>query len=479
VDNPLIDDDPENETITNSATISPANGAGTLTADTLSINVTPNITTSTLTDDDADDQVTPGQTVTYTLTINNTGDGTATGINATDTIDPNFGNLIVTNISNCGLSYSDTSNNDPPILTIGNLKADPGTACVITFTVVVDPGLANGTILNHNLNLTAPKEGGGSAGLPAAPLTVNVAAPPPPPPAPAAAVPSSGGSGAPGNQAFLDVIEANEQVLHAAPEEVVPPYEQCMGYNPNRNLSFSDLAQADYIFRKTAEILKNTYIVDNGYYIIGGYGSFVKDTGVAQIGLDKKMTRLEWAKMLMTSHCLPIMYSFELGEETANGQPMPIFTDLSKGYTGDETHDRHADIMYSAAYYGILDGTLESNAEENRPITVPESIKMLVRTGEIVRKQLSPRDDSLVGAGIDRDAWYFEFYSKAAAEKVLTGLINSPLKIDTNLIRGEAMYELLHTLLVRKLYDIKYQLLIRDYLMNNLIATGGGSGRAT
>jgi uncharacterized repeat protein (TIGR01451 family)/fimbrial isopeptide formation D2 family protein len=471
VDNPLIDDDPENEPVDNSADIIPPNGSSTSAANTLSINVTPDLSTSTLTDDDADDQVTPGQTVTYTLTINNTGDGTATGIDINDIIDTNFGNLIVTNISNCGLSYSDTSSNEPPILTIANLKANPGTACVVTFTAVTDAGLSNGTLLNHNLSLSSPNEGGGSTGLSASQLTVNVAAPPPPPPPPPAPPGSSPGGSAPSSDAFLKVIEANKQKLHEAPEEI-PPYEQCMGYNPNRDLYFSDVASANQVYRKTAEILKNTFIVKNGYYIVSGYGSFVKDTGVRLIGLDRAMTRLEWAKILMTSHCLPIMYTPEIGTETATGQPMPEFRDLSRAYNGDETHDRHADMMYSAAYYGILDGTLEGNAEENRLITVAESIKMLVRTGEIVRKAVSPTADTLVNANIDRNAWYFEFYSKAAAEGIIKGLTSSSLKTATNLVRGEAMYELLHALLVRNLYDIKYQLLIRDYLNGDLLATG-------
>ena len=126
VDNPLIDDDPDNETISNAVTLTPPHGSGTLTADTLTIDVTPDLSTSTKEDDDFDNNVTPGQNVTYTITVINTGNGSATGIDIDDTLSIRLENLSISSITNCGSSYTDNSTATPAVLDISNAQIDPG-----------------------------------------------------------------------------------------------------------------------------------------------------------------------------------------------------------------------------------------------------------------------------------------------------------------------------------------------------------------
>ncbi|MBD3362417.1 hypothetical protein GF362_01730 [Candidatus Dojkabacteria bacterium] len=55
-----------------------------VSTDTLTVNTVPNLSTNTKTENDGDDTVIPGQTVTYTITIPNTGNGMGTGIAVTE-----------------------------------------------------------------------------------------------------------------------------------------------------------------------------------------------------------------------------------------------------------------------------------------------------------------------------------------------------------------------------------------------------------
>lgn len=70
-------DDPSTEgaTITNSADVAQASEGGNdpaaVAADTLTVNTTPNLSV-TKSDSDADNTVTPGQTITFTVQIQNT-----------------------------------------------------------------------------------------------------------------------------------------------------------------------------------------------------------------------------------------------------------------------------------------------------------------------------------------------------------------------------------------------------------------------
>jgi uncharacterized repeat protein (TIGR01451 family) len=172
VKNPLTTPDPENETISNTANIFPSHGAATLHADSLSINVAPNLSTSVLADNDADNFVNPTQVITYTLSIINTGNGTDTGVAVTNTINANLENMTVTGFSNCGSSYVNTST--AAGLNITNLMIIPSTTCVITFTAVVSSTAGNGATIPMSASVETGDVDGTSAYPSADTLTVSV-----------------------------------------------------------------------------------------------------------------------------------------------------------------------------------------------------------------------------------------------------------------------------------------------------------------
>jgi uncharacterized repeat protein (TIGR01451 family) len=151
----------EGTTLDNTATVSAADegGAGsTPSSDTLTVDGTPNLGTSTKADDDGDNTVTPGQTVTFTLTLINTGDSNATGVDVEDTLDTNLENLSVSSLVNCGTSYTD--NSTATALDIDDVDVAVGTDCVIVFTADVRSPLSQGTTLDNTATISAADEGG-------------------------------------------------------------------------------------------------------------------------------------------------------------------------------------------------------------------------------------------------------------------------------------------------------------------------------
>jgi uncharacterized repeat protein (TIGR01451 family) len=180
VDSVIFDEDPDNETIENSATLDPVYGSGVLQADTLTLDVTPVFTSSTKVDNDLDNYVLAGQPVTYTVTLRNIGDGTATGVNVDDNLNAAFENLSVTSLANCGASSTDVST--PTKLDIQDLIIEPGTDCTIIFAMDVRADASVGTSITNSVTVYAANEGGSGATLGSDVLTVSTvpeSAPPP------------------------------------------------------------------------------------------------------------------------------------------------------------------------------------------------------------------------------------------------------------------------------------------------------------
>jgi uncharacterized repeat protein (TIGR01451 family) len=157
--------------------INTSNGAGTLVgALSPGVNfydaatcptVVPDLSTSTKTDNDADNNVYPGQTITHTITIKNTGGVTGTGISVTDAIDAGYGSPGNFTFSNCGSSYVNSSGTN---VSISGLEVSVGADCVINYDVTVDDPYSGDGTLNTSCAISAAAEGGLGAG----PLTGDV-----------------------------------------------------------------------------------------------------------------------------------------------------------------------------------------------------------------------------------------------------------------------------------------------------------------
>ena len=163
--------------IPNIASVSPAveGGLGDPNIPSINLHVPGAVAiTTTKVDNDADNYVNPSQTVTYTLTLNNTGDVTLTGIHTLDTMDSDLENLNVVSVINCGSNYQDQSSVNPPELDIRGLGGDPnkglevqsGVACIITFTAQVK-ATAPGTALIPNVATVTESQEGAPATTPA------------------------------------------------------------------------------------------------------------------------------------------------------------------------------------------------------------------------------------------------------------------------------------------------------------------------
>jgi len=184
------------------------------------------------------------------------------------------------------------------------------------------------------------------------------------------------------------------------------PIEECLRYDPDRNLKFSDVENDP---TQDANIIKSTLLLDaleNKQYVISGYSSELSDSGEKVFGSDNNLTRLEWAKILMVSHCLPI-YDYELlPEVTAFGNPMPNYIDLPfNAINLDETTYWMMNVTYSASYYEMLNGTGTGMIEILRSVTGAEAVKMFIKTGEFVH---ADEFDSLtegLSDDFDSDDW--------------------------------------------------------------------------
>lgn len=168
----------EGITLTNSVDVAAASQGGNnptaVSASTLTVDATPDLSTSTKSVSDLDGgTVLPGDTLRYTVTLINNGNGRATGVAVTDTIDTDTQNLTNVNRTNCG---SSTNSSTSTQLNVTGVTVAVDTNCVITFDVSVKSPLTVGTALSNTATISAASEGG--AGAAPSSTTLYSAAPP-------------------------------------------------------------------------------------------------------------------------------------------------------------------------------------------------------------------------------------------------------------------------------------------------------------
>ncbi|MFA6468408.1 MAG: DUF11 domain-containing protein [Bacteroidota bacterium] len=90
----------------------------------------------------------PGDNVTYSITITNSGNVMASGLTLSDHIDP----LLFTFVSATSTKGMVITSGNPIIWNIGTL--DPGSSVTVTITLKVNPDLSVGTVLNNSIDVT-------------------------------------------------------------------------------------------------------------------------------------------------------------------------------------------------------------------------------------------------------------------------------------------------------------------------------------
>jgi len=159
--------------INNTATISPPpeGGSGTTaTAPVITVAI-PNLSTSTkgvAGQAGPGNTARPGDTLTYTVTLNNTGSIAGTGVSVTDVIDASLGTP--TNISNGGI-YD--SANRTITWTGLNVWPAPSSPLTLTYKAQVLTTATNGTVINNTAVISPPLEGGPGSSPSAPQITVT------------------------------------------------------------------------------------------------------------------------------------------------------------------------------------------------------------------------------------------------------------------------------------------------------------------
>jgi len=410
--------------------------------------------------------VASGGTATFTVIVENAGDSNSLNTTITDTI-PSGLTYVPGTIKLDGAAQTDAD--DTPVdntdfgITTANtitvvlpvLSHDP-TSVEITYDVTLISTSTNtvnvsddhGEVLTASATITQASSGGGGVFV---------------------------GSGDPGepkdksNPKDPDSRDENDVLRKVAPEEGPKfheegewePIEQCLRYDPDRKLKFSDVDGDPAL---DANVIKSTLLFDalqNKQYVMSGYATRLNDEGEKTAGLENSLTRLEWAKILMVSHCLPI-YDYELiPKVTAFNSIIPSYADLPFEVKDPDPQTRWMmEVAYSASYYEIINGTGENLAAMMRPVSGAEAIKMFVRTGEFVHSGEFERSSDGLNPSLDPEAWYYEFFEKAAFEGTLKDYINSLDSAGNFVIRRNAVNLLLDALLRRDLYKLADEELI-------------------
>lgn len=127
----------------------------------------PDLSTSTITQQDINGgYLLAGDTLRYTITITNTGEVGATGIEATGSFSwdnpwnsNSFGFEV--DASNCGNSWSD--NSIPIVLNVTDIKVPVGQSCVLTFTKTLRNDVSYPASAYQTVNISSALEGGSGA----------------------------------------------------------------------------------------------------------------------------------------------------------------------------------------------------------------------------------------------------------------------------------------------------------------------------
>jgi len=164
----------EGTSISGSASVTAASEGGSgasPSTGSLTVDATPALTVAS-SENDADNSVTPGQDVTYTVVITNTGNGDASGISLTDPVSGTIGNVTNFSLTGCGSSYSNTSSGTT--VALSGLAVNTTTTCSITFHVTINSNAAGGSTVTDAANASAANEGGNNPAVSSA-STLTVA----------------------------------------------------------------------------------------------------------------------------------------------------------------------------------------------------------------------------------------------------------------------------------------------------------------
>lgn len=116
----------------------------------------------------------PGDTLRYTITIQETGGGSVSGVSVTDDIPADVNSFSLVSIpagATNSSTYSGTGSNSNGYLNITNITVTGGSSVTIVYDLIINSGATPGTIINNTATITTPLGTGGTPDAP--PLTVS------------------------------------------------------------------------------------------------------------------------------------------------------------------------------------------------------------------------------------------------------------------------------------------------------------------
>jgi uncharacterized repeat protein (TIGR01451 family) len=426
---------PGGSTIPNTVDYSASNEATPAGAASADILITPiPIIGVTKTDNDADNIVNPGQTVTYTITLFNTGAVKATGIDLNDVMDTDMENLSVSSITNCGGAFTDNSVANPAQLDISGIEIGLGVPCVAVFTANVKAGTPGGSTIPNTVNYSASIEGAPGGSVSSDILTT----PFPPAPIPVSPTPTPPSGGCTGN---------------CGPPPA-PAQKSCFIHDPNRPLTFNDLDPDDHT-TPYITTLKDTKIKETGDYVFSGNDNHSTgkqqkkfQVGTWQFAPERNVRRLEVVKTSLVSNCIPIEDKIPVPEDDFRFKDIPVKPDPS-----NELMDFVARVFYTAYKNGINVADKNGYARPFEDADVADILTIDLQAANALTNKYKK-----IGG-----EWYEKYLQFAIDNDILAGVKESP---DTKVKRKDFAKIILRVMKLNpewKVYDYARQFNFPDY----------------
>lgn len=186
--------------------------------------------------------------------------------------------------------------------------------------------------------------------------------------------------------------------------------------------------------------LQRTLILPGRSPIVGGYadGTFQPD---------RPVTRFEFLKMALLSTCTTLV------ENTID---VPVrFTDVLSIPQQHEDADTtlRRQVIYTAAYYGIVQGYADGEFKPDQPVNRAEALKMLILASQLSLPRDAASGSILTFPDVTTDDWFRPTVDLAVAYDIVSGYPDGTFKPGNLITRAESAKIVWQTMLINPLIN--------------------------